>query len=213
MYSGDRQASLTALKRNLDYALKQPLVPVTASSYARAVQGFRTMRVRPRGADRWAVLNRGDLHTVRFDRALFKAVDFNRSEGVIGQRHLHGALYVALDPDVARPVVALRGSAEPEHIPSAGQAYLIESAWEVQGLQQNEEGFRFRAGGYLDGAMRWYVPDGRARQMMVSRDGQELTRFTVLPDRFGEIAFALGQYLDAPWPKGPATVTVTPAGV
>ncbi|MBK1669302.1 hypothetical protein CKO28_14790 [Rhodovibrio sodomensis] len=210
MYSGDRQASLAALKRNLDYAVTQPLVPVATSTYARAVQGFRTMRFQPRGEARWAVLNRGELHTVRFDRALFKAVDFARSHGVLGQRHLHGRLYVALDPAVDRPVIALRTGAEPDRAPRADPAYLIEAAWDIRELRREGNRFSFRTAGYLDGAMRWYVGDQRGRVVTVRIEGQQAARFTVEPDVDGEIAFDLGPRLDRPWPKGPATVTIVP---
>ncbi|MCG5242526.1 hypothetical protein ACIU1J_18155 [Azospirillum doebereinerae] len=178
MYSGQKAASVNALRRNLSFARSSELAPVAASTYARIAEGFYKARFAPAGERpgerRWRVLDRGALNTLRFDEASFTAVDFTRSTGVLGQRHAQGSLYVALDPAVAEPVVALAEVERADLDPPAAQPYLVEGRWAFFGRQTEGNGFRVGATGYGDGAMVWRVPAPGRYTVSAERDGSVL---------------------------------------
>jgi hypothetical protein len=212
MYSGARQAALDAVRQNLDYAKTRALIPLQASTYARIAGSFPDIAIGAIGPRRWRIQNRGHLQTLRFERGLFSAVDFGRSHGVLGQTRLHGHLYVALDPAIRDPVVALQSSGDPDAAPEAGVPYLIESGWDVSALVRVADGVAFRAGGFADGAMHWFVPrPGDYRVRVQARDGTTRTRL-VTADPTGVLSFTLGELVDAPWPKGPVKVVLTRVG-
>ena len=211
MFSGERRSSLDALISNLKYAQARPLIPLPASTYARIAQGFRKARLTKLGPQRWRITDRGKLNTLRFDQALFQAVDFTRSQGVIGQRRLHGSLYVALDPSAASPVIALRGEATPTAAPQADRPYLIESAWDVQNLDVTGQGFQCQTAGFADGAMRWRVAPETAYRVTVSNETGRLARLTRKSDAQGILTLTLAPHVPGGWPKGPVTLVVEAA--
>jgi hypothetical protein len=108
IYSAEKDASLDAVVRMLDYARASEIAPIAASHYAAIAEGFYSTRFEPLGKDAWRIDDRGRLQTIRFDRAVFRGVDFARSEGVLGQRHYQGSLYVALDDLPPRTVPKLK---------------------------------------------------------------------------------------------------------
>jgi len=174
MYSGQKTASVNALRRNLTAARAAELAPVAASTYTLIAEGFYSARFEPLGERRWRVRDRGALNTLRFDRASFTAVDFPRSSGVLGQRRSQGSLYVALDPAAAAPVVALVEVERGDLPPSAPVPYLIEGRWAFSGLRAEESGFTVAATGYGDGAMTWRLPQAGRYAVRAERDGRLL---------------------------------------
>ena len=114
-YSGERLASLGALRHVYDWALKQPIAPVFTSEYLGMVAGFRTARV-ARAAEGWRVWEHGALRTVRVDGAAAEqaraGIDLSRSRGVLGWSRHQGSLYVHLEgPGEALIVFAERPAA------------------------------------------------------------------------------------------------------
>jgi hypothetical protein len=159
MYSGEKLASLNAVRANLLAARRDRVVPITTSRYAAIAEGFHAARFQREAPAAWRVEDRGALQTVRFDRAATRAVDFSRSEGVLGQRHFQGSLYVALDPGADRPRIALRNTETLGHPPAADRPYVVQSRWRVVDVQaEGNDAFAFRARGFGPGRMRWYVP-------------------------------------------------------
>ena len=140
MYSGEKLAALNAVRRNLEYARTQQLAPVATSRYAAIAEGFFAARLEQLGPRRWRVANRGALSTVRFDRASRLGVDFERSTGVVGARHQHGALYVTLDEEAPAPEVVLRDLRADEQTPSAARPFLVQARWRVWRLRQLRAG-------------------------------------------------------------------------
>ncbi len=195
-YSGEKQASLNAVRRVLDYARAQALAPVAASRFAAIADGFFTTRLVALDDRVWRVEDRGALQTLRFDRATFEAVDFARSQGVIGQRHLQGSLYVALDEAHPAPVVALRGTVVADIPATAPHPYLIEGRWRVGGLAADGAGMRFAAQGYGCGAMTWWVPGAGRYAIEVVRGGEFLAAAEAGADHI--LAFELGQIAETP---------------
>ncbi|ABK45466.1 hypothetical protein Mmc1_2975 [Magnetococcus marinus MC-1] len=156
MYSGERVASLKALRHNLDYARSRSLTPVTTSQFASITAGAMVARLYSEGPDLWRVENHGNLGTLRFDDASLKVVDMPRSQGVLGYRHYQGSLYVALDSSVDKPIIALAENTTPHRITDAKMPYLIDARWWVSKLQREGDAqLRFAARGFGEGEMRW----------------------------------------------------------
>ena len=143
------------------FSEQQRIAPITASHFAAIADGFFEVRITRLGPQRWRISKRERLQTIRFDRAVFKTVDFTRSHGVVGQRHYQGSLYVALDEAVPEAVIALRPLRDSTREPSAARPYLIESRWQVSRLWWSKASFSFTAQGFGAGAMTWQVPAGR----------------------------------------------------
>jgi len=176
MYSGQKPASINALRKNLIAAREAEIAPVMASAYAALAEGFYTARFFPEGERRWRVKDRGDLATLRFDGASFTGVDFARSVGVLGQRHHQGSLYVALDPAVAEPMVALTDVERADADPAAARPYLVHGRWVFQGLATDDAGFRVGAQGFGKGEMVWHMPAPGRYAVTAERGGAVLWR-------------------------------------
>lgn len=95
-YSGERLASLKALKKVYDYATAQEIFPLFASDYARIAGDYFRVQLIPLTDKGWRVSNNGSLKTIRFDNTALN-VDMKYSQGVLGFRHIQGNLYVSLD--------------------------------------------------------------------------------------------------------------------
>lgn len=172
-YSAERHASLTALRGVYEWAHAQPLIPVWASRYARAVSDFFAIRVSQRGPRRFRLTGGPALRTVRFD-APAGVVDLTASRGVVGFRVESDALYVHLDESADREVVLG---------PAAGAGpWLEEANFEVSEFARAGGGVRFKKSGWWKGegvlagcppGRRYTVTaGGRAWAAQASRDGR-----------------------------------------
>ncbi len=179
MYSGEKLSSLNAVTENLDYARTQEIAPVAASTYAAIADGFYSAKFQALGENRWRVENRGALHAVRFDRATFDTVDFAASDGVIGQRHLYGSLYVELDADHPAPIIALTEAERADRPAAAPMPYLIQSRWLVRGVKADDGHVTFTAQGYGAGEMSWRMPRSGLWQIDASAGANAPVRRTV----------------------------------
>jgi hypothetical protein len=206
MYSGERLSSLNAVLANLAYARTLPLAPVDTSRYSRIVDGFFSTtfdRIAPRV---WQVRERGALQTIRFDQSTFDGVDFDRSRGVIGQRHELGSLFVALDEAVEAPVIALKTLTTASQEPRERVPYLVESRWRVFGVRREADGVQFATVGYGEGESIWMWPaTGPVVVRWRSTSGR--SGDTVTPvDAAGRLAIRLPQLTGEQ-----VDVTITPA--
>lgn len=111
-YSGERIASLAALRFVHEWVARQPLARLFTSEYLAIVEGFRSARI-ARTPEGWRIWDHGALRTVRFDDTRAH-VDLVRSRGVLGFLHHQGALYVHLaGPEPALVILGDRAPAEP----------------------------------------------------------------------------------------------------
>lgn len=162
MYSGEKEASLNAVISNLSYARTQNIIPITASNYSNIAQGFDKVQLKKITANSWQILNRGKLQTIRFDDAIFKKLDMQNSFGVIGQKHYQSSLYVYLDENVSEPIIAIDKFNEFYKTPTSPLPYLIDSRWRVWNLEHNKNNFTFKASGFGNMQMKWWVvQDGK----------------------------------------------------
>lgn len=158
-YSGEKLASLLALKDNIQYIKKQKITPLKAAEFVEIVQGFYSAQIFQIEENSWKITNRGALQTIRFENATYKMVDFNKSTGIIGQRHFQGNLYVYLDKAIEAPIIAIAEMNESYREPIAKTPYLIESRWVIDSLAKEEQKrWSFNARGYGNGEMSWSVP-------------------------------------------------------
>jgi len=172
MFSGEKEASLGAVKENLNYARTQDIIPVTASDYAAIAEGFFSSEIIPAGGNIWHIRNRGDLQTVRFDDAGDLSINFAESHGVIGQYPYQGSLYVALDPAVKDATVAItRGHGGYSAVPE-----LIQSRWQVRNQRRSADAVEFEAYGYGSSDMVWQgLPNTEYRLTITQKDEKPST--------------------------------------
>lgn len=172
-YSGEKDAALTAVKENLEFARKQNLIPIFASEYAAIASGFFDVSFVKLGEDYWQIKNRGALQTVRIDEATLKEVDFTRSKGVIGQTHYQGSLYISLDGEEESPTVKLKSVDNSGDYSRANIPYVIESNWEIKGLQFGKFSLSFAAAGFGDSDILVQMPDSSEAKIQL-HDGERV---------------------------------------
>lgn len=172
-YSAEKIASLNALIAVLQNVGARELTPITTSRFARIGQGFYDTQMVSLGDRVWRIESRGALQTLRFDHASLMAVDFSRSTGVIGERSSHGGLYVALDPSVAQPVVALTDREDLLAPAVAEYPYLIESPWPISQMATEGATVSATLEGFGPLSMSWIVPKPGVWLVRGVQDGDE----------------------------------------
>jgi uncharacterized protein (TIGR01370 family) len=156
MYSGEFDESLKALLDNIKYAQNQNSIAVTTSFYIYTVLGFYSTKIFTLDKLKWQIKDRNKLSTIRFDHADKYNVDFQTSQGILGQQHYQHSLYIFLDPSIDIPVINITDDKNY----TAKKTYLIRSSWKIWDLQNNP--LKFNAQGYGKGKFSWYVPhDGK----------------------------------------------------
>jgi hypothetical protein len=193
LYSGQKTASLNALVKNLEYAQSQEIAPISTSHFAQIAEGFYSTRFVSLGPKKWKIKNRGYLQTIRFDDADKLAVDMEASTGVIGQRHFQGSLYVALDTAEKAPIIALKGFAPGEKLPTAERPYLVQGRWNIWNLEfPCKHQVTFTAQGFGDGEMVWKVPGPGPYELSLSNNTGVLQTLSALADKDGILKVNLG---------------------
>lgn len=192
MYSGEKQASLSAVINNYEYARTQEITPIPTSQFARIAQGFYSTQLQEISDNKWKILNRGALQTIRFDRAAFKTVDLDNSKGVVGMRHYQGSLYVYLDDFIKEPVVALMENFSYD-VPAANKLpYLLNSRWTVSHLLYKNKKLAFIAAGYGKGEMHWQMPSaGKYKIDVKDSEGKVLETLTASTDKERQLSFII----------------------
>ena len=209
-YSGEREAALNALYLNYQHAQKLPLLRMHTSEYARIGEGFFTTKIIRLEKDKWRIEDRGALNTFRFDRALYRAVDFSRSSGVIGQSWLHGSLYVSIDPSAIEPVIALTTRSQTDRPNADSAPYLLGAQWDILKKRQvTADSFTFSAKGFGKGDMRWLVPNPGTYQIAVTDRGDTIVERQVKVDDSGILAFSAADEPVGPWSERQVHILVS----
>ncbi len=188
VYSAERRASLDVVKNFLIAARSTKLTPITTSHYAEMANGFFSTTIVLHEPQVWSIANRGALETVRLDDADGKTLDLRRSHGVLGQNRHAGSLYIALDPDVPNPVVALDSA---EGGPRGG-ASLVESRWRLRELTRSGCSFHYKTQGFGRGEFVWegLIP-GAAYQIKSESGAAEPWTAKVEADDEGKLEYTL----------------------
>jgi hypothetical protein len=170
----------------LDLIRAMPVAPIRTTDYAAMVQDFSKVRVSRVDAETWAVDDLGAIHTVRFDEAGGRHVDFERSKGVLGETRDGGSLYVSLDADRASVVVALEREGRASE--SLG---LQSSRWVVAGLVRGQCGWTFSASGFGPGEFVWSGVRKGFYDLVATRDGERLWEGAASSEGDGALAFTV----------------------
>ncbi len=101
-YSGDRIASLNALKKIYTWVKEQGYQPVYPTEYIGMVKGFLKARIFMLEPKKYVVTTRGKLNTLRLDEG---EVDMKGSYGVTGVYEVNDSQYISLDPKVEYPII------------------------------------------------------------------------------------------------------------
>jgi hypothetical protein len=159
-YSGEKHASVQALKDVYDWVLAQEVAPVFTSAYVRMVLGFLNGRLARLEPGVFEVSGYGQCLSLRFDASVADP-DLNRCENVLGYVRLPQGLFVHLAPGKERAVVALRRG------PGAAPArpYLTKATGWVHELEGNTAklSFRFECFGKGKLALAGLEPDAKYR--------------------------------------------------
>ncbi len=125
MYSGQKEASLGAVKENMEFARTQNIIPITTSEFTKIANGFYSTQIIPAGEKRWIIQNNNGLQTMRFDHAENLSVDFKESQNVLGQNYFQGSLYVALESDSESAIIKLKNNDKAMSYGLAPRAYCL----------------------------------------------------------------------------------------
>jgi len=186
IYSGEREASLRAVREALDAVSGMEIAPVATSRYIEFARGFYSVRLEKLGEMSWRVDNRGELATLRFDDASALDIDLARSDGVLGARHDGSVLYVSLDDAVAAPVVSLK----PERSAPGNSLVLDNARWEIWRLERGDGAVSFAARGFGPGEMVWLAAPGSVWEA-TSTYGGEMHSVTATADDDGWLSLIL----------------------
>lgn len=204
MYSAEKIASLRALLDNLNYVAQQEIIPISAKHYAAIGDAFDQADLVSLGDNSWQIVNKGAMSTLRFDKASLKSVDWEKSKGVIGQRHHQGSLYVYLDKRVPDHIVAIKDEECCASEPSkAKNPYIISSRWRIWNFDQSDQRISFIAQGFGSGEMALFMPkageykisgntsDGRVFSYKGVTDKQNVLRVTIKESAIDPLALHL----------------------
>jgi len=126
-YSGERKASLLAVKEVYDYVQSQKVTPIFTSHYVDVVKGFLSgeMITLPDGG--WKLRHFGRDRTVRVDRPDVYP-DLNRSKGILGFKQWEEYLYVHLDQG---PEATLYLTSQPPQVPYLEESSTVPLNWSI----------------------------------------------------------------------------------
>ncbi|MDP1723731.1 MAG: hypothetical protein Q8L85_03425 [Alphaproteobacteria bacterium] len=158
-FSGQKKSSMAAIEELLDYIKYANVNPIFASDYVQIVQGFYTTQFNLIDTLTWEIKNRHTLQTIRFDNASLSKVDFKKSKGILGAKHIYGSLYISLDPKVETPIVSLENNDQIDAPPPAESPYLLDAHWQISDFSTNRNAFEFNLNGFGSGEMKWYCPE------------------------------------------------------
>jgi polysaccharide biosynthesis protein PelA len=175
MFSGEKNESLAALIKNIGYAEEQNIIPIETSLFTAIANGFYRAEIEQNHQNGYIIKNRGALQTIRFDSASDKAIDFSKSQGVIGQKYLQGSLYVYLDALIENPSIYLEQINPLKGYPKKSIPYLEDSRWQIFGLHRSRNKVFLTAKGYGRAQMTWRGFN-KGRYIITYTDGEILDR-------------------------------------
>ncbi|NOU08198.1 MAG: hypothetical protein HOO99_18645 [Hyphomicrobiaceae bacterium] len=195
MYSGEKTASLAAIKYFLNMARTTDVTPIAASHYAAMADDYFTTTIAQTGLFSWSVRNRGALETVRFDVADSVEVDHAVSKGVLGANRHQGSIYLSLDPAVTDVSITLRprvsGTATQAVASTEPLVTLVHSRWRFSNWQHGECSETTRAEGFGMGEIQFATRPGRGLRVIVSRHGKTLAEEIRWANAEGQLSLRL----------------------
>ncbi|WP_411232081.1 hypothetical protein [Marivita sp. S0852] len=97
------------------------------SRYAAWLAGAASTRLVRKTSNTWYIRDRGDLQTVRVDRAEEWALDAEKSKGVLGARRFGPSLFVTVDPAHDAPIMALTPRSDTDIVLTGQMIGIVEA--------------------------------------------------------------------------------------
>ncbi|WP_133682884.1 bifunctional glycoside hydrolase 114/ polysaccharide deacetylase family protein [Paludibacterium purpuratum] len=158
MFTGTKEASLTALNTVLQSVTRQPIHPVFVSDYARKVLDTQQTSV-ARDGDFWVIRNAGWLRTVRVAPDL--APDLSDARGVAGFLPGPDGVYVHMTGSEARFRLIPLGRAAAQNLP-----WLASANGRIDAFQRTPERLSFELTSYV--APRFTIAGASACRVRVA---------------------------------------------
>ena len=185
-------AARYAVTRALQVGRQPGYIPVSGTHYDAIIAGFSTVHIRPQGALRWDILDRGALQTFRFDAAEELMLDPEASRGVLGEGRHGTALYIALDPAEPRPRIALVPRPFLQDSTATPRPTLIDSGLQLSDLRPLPCGVSVTAQGFAPGQVIWRASPGSVYQAIIQpMPVGEINRLDLVTDPQGRLTLPL----------------------
>ncbi len=94
-YTGSKEASLKAVQKVFDWALKQPVIPLYTSEYIKKVMDFYAASIAKTGSKSWLVTGMDEVRTLRLEGAEYPDID--DSLGCVGYEQERNVTYIHFD--------------------------------------------------------------------------------------------------------------------
>ncbi|WP_345991077.1 endo alpha-1,4 polygalactosaminidase [Sulfurimonas sp. HSL-1716] len=144
LFSGEKRASLNALKDVFDWATKQDVFPIFTSQYILKAMDYYTASIANEGNE-WLFAGMKHLHTLRLEKRGYTA-DLKNSKGVLGFKHFEDHTYYHLDDSNTQ---MLDVSTKKQDLP-----YLIDANAKMVKNKKGQLLFK----GYMDLKLHFNVP-------------------------------------------------------
>ena len=153
IYSGSKQASLSALTYVFDWALKQDVMPIFTSEYIPKVMDYYTVSM-AKEKDEWLFCGLKNLNTLRVEQEN-AYVDLQKSKSVVGFKHFETHTYLSLFPQKNNYVTLSSRESVDENV-----SYLIAANAKLRNYTdaENSKGFLFHA--YVPAKLSFHVANG-----------------------------------------------------
>ena len=139
-YAGTKKASLRSLEEIYDWSIKQDIMPVYASYYAKKVPHFRKAGLARYLDGSWKLSRLGEIKSVRIlDQNVWP--ELSQSRGLVGARVLHDGTYIHTNG--ASEVVFRTTQKKPKAI------HLVAANGQVENWRSSEQGVAFRVVGHV----------------------------------------------------------------
>ena len=180
--SANQFVARSVIERLKRMAVSAKTIPIFAQRYVEIVEGFASVRFKPEGVQTWRIMDRGGLQTIRFDDARALSLNMAESKGTLGARRINGSLYIALDPGVVAPLVALTLDAAPSGMAvPAGRIGIVESNLEMVSVRLSDCTSTFEATGWGQGEISIYGDPG-ARYFVSAMAGKAQSKSAVIAE-------------------------------
>jgi len=117
-YSGEKESSLTALKKVYSWSLEQNVIPIFTSDYIKFINSFIGIKINKINNFKYSISNNRDLRTFKINKKV--NIDYNKSEGIIGHKYKSGVTYISTLPNT-ECILTLTGTTKNKY------PYIVES--------------------------------------------------------------------------------------
>jgi len=138
-FTGEREASLNALKEVYNYSMQQEIVPIHTSEYCHIVKGFLNGKIEKDGFDSWILSDYNSCRSVRFDHITYPDLDL--SKNILGFYHWQGHTFIHLN-ESERSHIYLKDTPPEKPYLSKASANIYKATISNKKIKMNLEAFK-----------------------------------------------------------------------